>query len=182
MKARPPFQPCVQISRTRLSCCAERASAGRSTRAGVTAPRSARPCACAGGSRGSRSPPCPRRDPPASSYPGVAPPHVAARVLAPSVEAFDAPLGPRGLPHQSGACYRALRRLPGRDSHPLETCSLRSLPYPANGARDRARHGAPCPWTLLSSSSPDAMHSTEARLHRRRSRPLRRAVTSSASP
>ncbi len=48
---------------------------------------------------------------------------VAARVLAPSVEAFDTPLGPGPLGPNLGACYRALRRLPGRDLHPLDLCS-----------------------------------------------------------
>ena len=47
--------------------------------------------------------------------------HVAARGLAPSVEAFDTPLGPRESPRTSGVCYSALRRLPRRDLHPLET-------------------------------------------------------------
>src|SRR3989449_9404400 len=51
--------------------------------------------------------------------------HVAARVLAPSVEALDTPLGPsRSLP-MPGVCYSALRRLPRRDLHPLETNSVR---------------------------------------------------------
>ncbi len=46
--------------------------------------------------------------------------HVAARGLAPSVEALDTPLGPRESPRASGVCYSALRRLPRRDLHPLE--------------------------------------------------------------
>jgi hypothetical protein len=45
---------------------------------------------------------------------------VAARGLAPSVEALDTPLGPRESPRASGVCYSALRRLPRRDLHPLE--------------------------------------------------------------
>src|SRR3989442_1425319 len=45
---------------------------------------------------------------------------VAARGLAPSVEALDTPLGPRKSPHASGVCYSALRRLPRRDLHPRE--------------------------------------------------------------
>jgi len=45
---------------------------------------------------------------------------VAARVLAPSVEAFDIPLGPPGSLPMPGICYSALRRLPRRDLHPLE--------------------------------------------------------------
>jgi hypothetical protein len=45
---------------------------------------------------------------------------VAARGLAPSVEALDTPLGPRDSHHAPGVCYSALRRLPRRDLHPLE--------------------------------------------------------------
>ena len=45
---------------------------------------------------------------------------VAARGLAPSVEALDTPLGPSGSHPMPGVCYSALRRLPRRDSHPLE--------------------------------------------------------------
>src|SRR5688572_18105459 len=45
---------------------------------------------------------------------------VAARGLAPSVEAFDTPLGPPGSLPMPGVCYSALRRLPRRDLHPLE--------------------------------------------------------------
>ena len=51
--------------------------------------------------------------------------HVAARVLASSVEAFDTPLGPRGSHRTPGVCYSALRGLPRRDSHPLERDSGR---------------------------------------------------------
>ena len=46
---------------------------------------------------------------------------VAARVLAPSEEALDTPLGPHDSPHVPGVCYSALRCLPRRDLHPLET-------------------------------------------------------------
>jgi hypothetical protein len=46
---------------------------------------------------------------------------VAARGLAPSVEALDTPLGPPGSRPTPGVCYSALRRLPRRDLHPLET-------------------------------------------------------------
>ncbi len=45
---------------------------------------------------------------------------VAARVLASSVEALDAPLGPHSSRHTPGACYSALRGLPRRDLHPRE--------------------------------------------------------------
>ena len=51
--------------------------------------------------------------------------HVAARVLASSVEAFDTPLEPPGSPPMLGVCYSALRRLPRRDLHPLETNSMK---------------------------------------------------------
>ena len=57
---------------------------------------------------------------------------VAARVLAPSAEALDAPLGPAESLLPLGACYPALRRLAGRDFHPLETRSaIRLRPRPA---------------------------------------------------
>jgi hypothetical protein len=46
---------------------------------------------------------------------------VAARVLALSGETLDTPLGPRDSHPAPGVCYPALRRLPGRDLHPLET-------------------------------------------------------------
>jgi hypothetical protein len=63
---------------------------------------------------------------------------VAARVLAPSVEALDTPLGPHGSHRTSGVCYSALRRLPRRDSHPLERNDrIRTLARPY-------RHDAPC--------------------------------------
>jgi hypothetical protein len=60
--------------------------------------------------------------------------HVAAHVLAPrcvacaASRASDAPLGHRGLPPSPGACYPALRRLPGPVSHRLErqACSSRT--------------------------------------------------------
>ena len=56
---------------------------------------------------------------------------VAARVLAPSVEAFDTPLGPRDSRHAPGVCYSALRRLPRRDLHPLEkNDAMRTLARP----------------------------------------------------
>ena len=51
--------------------------------------------------------------------------HVAARVLASSVEACDTPLGPPRLSREPGVCYSALRRLPRRDLHPLETNSVK---------------------------------------------------------
>ena len=57
--------------------------------------------------------------------------HVAARGLAPSVEALDTPLGPRASPHVSGVCYSALRCLPRRDLHPLEeNDEIRALARP----------------------------------------------------
>jgi hypothetical protein len=66
---------------------------------------------------------------------------VAARALAPSVEALDTPLGPHEFPLAPGVCYSALRRLPRRDLHPLERCSKKQ-----NSQRSIAplRHDAPC--------------------------------------
>ena len=52
--------------------------------------------------------------------------HVAARGLAPSVEALDTPLGPPDSRPPPGVCYSALRRLPRRDLHPLETNDVMS--------------------------------------------------------
>jgi len=40
------------------------------------------------------------------------------------MEALDAPLGTGALLLRPGACYRALRRLPGRDLHPQARCSV----------------------------------------------------------
>jgi hypothetical protein len=62
---------------------------------------------------------------------------VAARGLASSVEACDTPLGPPGSRLMPGVCYSALRRLPRRDLHPLETNSVRQAMY-------LPRHDAPC--------------------------------------
>jgi hypothetical protein len=69
---------------------------------------------------------------------------VAARELAPSVEALDTPLGPHGSRRTSGVCYSALRRLPRRDSHPLEKndgmCALaRSHRHDATWGSDYSR-------------------------------------------
>ena len=64
---------------------------------------------------------------------------VAARGLAPSVEALDTPLGRRDSRHAPGVCYSALRRLPRRDLHPLEkNDGMRTLAGPH-------RHDAPWP-------------------------------------
>ncbi len=63
---------------------------------------------------------------------------VAARVLASSVEALDAPLGPHSSRHTPGACYSALRGLPRRDLHPREMDSGK----PAQTGW--LRHDAPC--------------------------------------
>ena len=52
---------------------------------------------------------------------------VAARALAPSEEAFDAPLRPRRSLPVPGAYYRTVRLLSGRDSHPLVRCSGNDL-------------------------------------------------------
>ena len=63
---------------------------------------------------------------------------IAARVLASSVEAFDTPLGPPGSHPMPGVCYSALRRLPRRDLHPLETNSVTQALFCLR------RHDAPC--------------------------------------
>jgi hypothetical protein len=64
---------------------------------------------------------------------------VAARVVAPlarlsSLRAFDTALHQSASRPQVAVCYRALRRLPGRDFHPLDQCSvappLQSLALP----------------------------------------------------
>jgi hypothetical protein len=54
---------------------------------------------------------------------------VAARVLAPSVEALDTPLGPAASRPMPGVCYSALRRLPRRDLHPLEMNSVKQTSF-----------------------------------------------------
>ena len=53
--------------------------------------------------------------------------HVAARVLAPSAEALDTPLGPPRSLAVPGVCYSTLRHLPRRDLHPLETNSVKPM-------------------------------------------------------
>ena len=63
--------------------------------------------------------------------------NVAARVLAPSVEALDTPLGPHDSHRTPGVCYSALRRLPRRDLHPLERNSVKTAVV------CRLRHDAP---------------------------------------
>ena len=63
---------------------------------------------------------------------------IAARVLAPSEEALDTPLGPPPSPAVPGVCYSALRRLPRRDLHPLEKNSVRQTIYCLS------RHDATC--------------------------------------
>jgi hypothetical protein len=72
---------------------------------------------------------------------------VAARGLAPSVEAFDTPLGPRASRCVPGVCYSALRCLPRRDSHPLETNSVKRaiglLRHDAPWMHSTAKLGSP---------------------------------------
>ena len=53
---------------------------------------------------------------------------VAARRFAPChpAQAFDIPLASERSRAPRGICFPALRRLPGRDSHPLKQCSLNS--------------------------------------------------------
>jgi hypothetical protein len=49
--------------------------------------------------------------------------------LLPSVSrAFDTPLGSGEFLPPAGVCYRALRRLPGRDLHPLERRVFQDAP------------------------------------------------------
>jgi hypothetical protein len=50
--------------------------------------------------------------------------------LLPSVSrAFDTPLGSGEFLPPAGVCYRALRRLPGRDLHPLERRVFQDAPW-----------------------------------------------------
>ena len=63
--------------------------------------------------------------------------HVAARVLASSSEAFDTPLGPPRSLAMPGVYYSALRRLPRRDLHPLETNSMKQTHLLRHDARNR---------------------------------------------
>jgi Toprim domain-containing protein len=56
--------------------------------------------------------------------------------------ALDAPLGRRSLLRSGGACYPALRCLPGRDSHPLEKSSGRKA-CPQTAGLCPSLHGAP---------------------------------------
>ena len=67
--------------------------------------------------------------------------YVAARVLAPSSEALDTPLGPPRSLAVPGVCYSALRCLPRRDLHPLETNSVKQmLLAPASARRTNRGH------------------------------------------
>ena len=85
---------------------------------------------------------------------------VAARGLAPSVEALDTPLGPRDSRHAPGVCYSALRRLPRRDLHPLEkNDGMRTL------ARSH-RHDAPSGRIILSGACRASICSPSARRFR----------------
>ena len=58
------------------------------------------------------------------------------RALAPSKEALDAPLSLRS-PQPAGACYQALGRTPGRDSHPLAWSSFQDATSPDPTASTR---------------------------------------------
>ena len=58
--------------------------------------------------------------------------------------AFDAPLGHSGLPPLPGACQLALRRLPGRDSHPLNMRSRQQHLLPLAGSVMPLLRDAPC--------------------------------------
>ena len=70
-------------------------------------------------------------------------PDVAARVLAPSVEALDTPLGPPVSRPMPGVCYSALRRLPRRDLHPLEMNRVKPPSF------HLLRHDAPWPYSTF---------------------------------
>jgi hypothetical protein len=57
-----------------------------------------------------------------------------------AVRTFDAPLWPRESLPSAGACYRALRRLPGRVFHPLEERVFQDAPWPHdNSSREERR-------------------------------------------
>jgi len=58
------------------------------------------------------------------------------------MQALDAPLGPGNLFRRPGACYPALRRLPGRDSHPPARYSLQT---PDRSYFERLRQDTPWP-------------------------------------
>jgi len=78
---------------------------------------------------------------------------VAARVLAPSEEAWDTPLEtPRSLP-APGVCYSALRRLPRRDLHPLETNSVKQT-ICSLFLHDAPRVDLTCAWSTARHLSP----------------------------
>ena len=61
-----------------------------------------------------------------------------------SMEASLDQLPPASLPPSPGVCYPALRRLPGRDSHPLELCSVTQPSFALPGSQPLRRNGAPC--------------------------------------
>ena len=62
---------------------------------------------------------------------GLAPGATTARTLAPSREALDTPAQPAASRRRTGVCCRALRRLPGRDSHPQVWSSFLDVPLRA---------------------------------------------------
>ena len=90
-------------------------------------------------------------------------------------------LPPASLPPSPGVCYPALRRLPGRDSHPLELCSVTQPSFALPGSQPLRRNGAPC--------KPAYLRARDARVIRGGARPeqsnrSRRAcaVTSGGAP
>ena len=90
--------------------------------------------------------------------------HVAARVLAPSEEALDTPLGPPRSLAVPGVCYSALRHLPRRDLHPLETNSVK--PMLTHPLRHDARLRPLYPWHRRASPEVRRAHSSpHARPH-----------------
>jgi hypothetical protein len=87
---------------------------------------------------------------------------VAARELAPPEGAFVAePRGQESPPSAPSVCYPALRRLPGRDSHPLDRHSVTPVSRPLPGRGFRRRHDAP--WAETSGLIPATQDERGAR-------------------
>src|SRR5258708_7803644 len=59
-------------------------------------------------------------------------------------QAFDTPLWPPESLPTTGVCYRALRRLPGRISHPLEQRVFQDAPWPESSTRSDPPVPHPC--------------------------------------
>ena len=99
---------------------------------------------------------------------------VAARELASPVGAFVAePQGQESPPSAPSVCYPALRRLPGRDFHPLDRHSVTPVSRPLAGRAFRRRHDAPWP----DSTPPGPVQQGVGhRLHRRAGHADRRSL------